>query len=92
MPSYETTEDVAEWDYGEYEGLKGAEIKAMNPNWDIWKDGCPGGESPEDIKKRIDKIISIVRERHRLYKEEGIGKRDSECISQRSRMMLKMVQ
>lgn len=38
-PSHVTTEEVREWDYGEYEGLKPAEIKERNPNWSIWKDG-----------------------------------------------------
>lgn len=46
----EVTEDVREWDYGEYEGITTRQIKEMrkkqglNPDWDIWRDGCPGGE------------------------------------------------
>lgn len=45
----EVTEDIREWDYGDYEGLKSAEIRKMRENngegaWDIWRDGCPGGE------------------------------------------------
>lgn len=77
MPSNETTENIAEWNYGDYEGLLISEIKQMNPTWNIWKDGCPGGESVEDVTKRIDDMIAKVREYHRLYKEEGKGKRDS---------------
>ncbi|KIM32638.1 hypothetical protein M408DRAFT_20018 [Serendipita vermifera MAFF 305830] len=76
LPPHETTESIAEWDYGEYEGLLMSEIKAKNPTWTIWKDGCPGGESVEDVTKRIDEMIAKVREYHRLYKEEGKGKRD----------------
>ncbi|KAG8919355.1 hypothetical protein FRC03_011934 [Tulasnella sp. 419] len=75
-PSHVVTEDVREWDYGDYEGLKSHEIKALNPTWDIWKDGCPGGESVEDMTKRVDGVIAQVCEIHRKYKEEGIGRRD----------------
>lgn len=77
LPSYETTESIAEWNYGDYEGLLISEIKEKNPIWNIWKDGCPGGESVEDVTKRIDDMIAKVREYHRQYKEEGKGKRDS---------------
>jgi len=76
-PAHEITEDVREWDYGDLEGLKPKEIKAkLGENWSIWKDGCPGGESVEDITKRIDSMIAKIREIHRKYKEDGIGKRD----------------
>jgi hypothetical protein len=54
------TEEVAEWDYGDYEGLLSSEIKVKDPNWVIWRDGCPGGESPKDIQKRIDAVIAKV--------------------------------
>jgi hypothetical protein len=61
-PAHEVTEDVREWDYGELEGLKPKEIKEkLGENWMIWKDGCPGGESVEDITKRIDGMIAKVR-------------------------------
>jgi sedoheptulose-bisphosphatase len=60
LPPYDTTEEVAEWNYGDYEGLLGSEIKAKDPNWVIWRDGCPGGESPKDIQKRIDAVIAQV--------------------------------
>ncbi|KAI0756605.1 phosphoglycerate mutase-like protein [Daedaleopsis nitida] len=76
LPHHVTTEEVREWDYGDYEGLKPAEIQERNPGWFIWRDGCPGGESVEDMCSRVDTVISKVRERHRLWKEEGEGSRD----------------
>ncbi|ETI20097.1 hypothetical protein G647_08131 [Cladophialophora carrionii CBS 160.54] len=61
---------IAEWDYGDYEGITSAEIRAqrkqqgLDEHWDIWRDGCPGGESPEQIIARLDSLISEIRERH----------------------------
>jgi len=75
-PHHTIDESVREWDYGEYEGLLSSEIKEKNPTWAIWKDGCPGGESVEDMTKRVDDIIVKVREYHRQYKEEGLNTRD----------------
>jgi broad specificity phosphatase PhoE len=48
---------LSEWDYGEYEGLRTAEIRAIRPGWSIWKDGCPGGEGPADLGSRADRLI-----------------------------------
>ncbi|KAI0778582.1 phosphoglycerate mutase-like protein [Trametes elegans] len=76
IPNHVTTEEVREWDYGEYEGLRPAEIKQRNPGWVIWKDGCPGGESTEEMCRRVDNVIAKVREHHRAWKEEGKGGRD----------------
>jgi probable phosphoglycerate mutase len=42
----EIDEDLVEWDYGEYEGRRTAEIRAERPDWELFRDGCPGGESP----------------------------------------------
>ncbi|EDR15129.1 uncharacterized protein LACBIDRAFT_242520 [Laccaria bicolor S238N-H82] len=75
-PEYSLTEDVREWDYGDYEGLLSSEIKENNPNWTIWKDGCPNGESVQDMQDRVDGVISKVREYHKQYKEQGINTRD----------------
>ncbi|KAL0071838.1 hypothetical protein AAF712_000760 [Marasmius tenuissimus] len=75
-PHHTLTEDCREWDYGEYEGLKPAEIKEKNPTWKIWNDGCPGGESVEQMQARVDGIIAKVREYHRQYFEEGLNTRD----------------
>lgn len=46
-----------EWDYGEYEGLTTPEIRAERPEWNLWRDGCPGGESPEQVGARADEVI-----------------------------------
>jgi len=50
--------DLAEWDYGDYDGIRIDEIRATRPAWDIYTDGCPGGESPEQITARADRLIA----------------------------------
>jgi probable phosphoglycerate mutase len=57
----ETTEDLLEWDYGEYEGLTTPEIREQRPDWYLWHDGVPGGERPEDVAPRCDRVIAEVR-------------------------------
>ncbi|KAJ3516464.1 hypothetical protein NLJ89_g1113 [Agrocybe chaxingu] len=76
LPDHVLTEEVQEWNYGDYEGLTKQEIKKLNPNWNIWFDGCPGGESVEQMQARVDDVIRKVREYHRQYKVEGIHTRD----------------
>jgi probable phosphoglycerate mutase len=49
---------LAEWDYGAYEGLRSADIRNDKPDWNIWRDGCPGGESPADVSARADRLIA----------------------------------
>jgi broad specificity phosphatase PhoE len=53
--------DLVEWDYGQYEGLTGAEIRAGRPGWDIFRDGCPGGEAPAQVAARAARVVSRVR-------------------------------
>ena len=53
--------DLAEWDYGDYEGRTTAEIRAERPDWSLWRDGVPGGESPEDVGRRADRVVAEVR-------------------------------
>jgi broad specificity phosphatase PhoE len=53
----EVTEDLAEWSYGDLEGLTTEQIIADRPGWDLWRDGCPGGESPEAVTARVDRVI-----------------------------------
>jgi probable phosphoglycerate mutase len=53
--------DLAEWDYGDYEGLRGADIRTLRPDWNIFRDGCPNGESPADVSDRADRVIATFR-------------------------------
>jgi broad specificity phosphatase PhoE len=53
--------DLAEWDYGEYEGLTTGEIRMKAPDWTIFNDGCPGGESPDQVRARADRVIARIR-------------------------------
>jgi probable phosphoglycerate mutase len=53
--------DLVEWNYGEYEGRRTAEILAGRPGWKLFRDGCPGGESPADVGVRADRVIARLR-------------------------------
>jgi broad specificity phosphatase PhoE len=53
--------DLVEWNYGEYEGVRTAEIRERRPNWQLFRDGCPGGESVEEIGARADRVVARVR-------------------------------
>jgi broad specificity phosphatase PhoE len=59
--SAEIDPDLVEWNYGEYEGLTSAQILEKRPDWDLFRDGCPGGESPEQIGARADRVVKRVR-------------------------------
>ena len=50
--------ELAEWDYGAYEGLRTADILRERPNWQLFRDGAPGGETPEQIGARADRVIA----------------------------------
>ena len=50
--------DIAEWDYGDYDGLRSVDIRKARPDWNIFRDGCPGGETPEEISDRADRQIA----------------------------------
>jgi probable phosphoglycerate mutase len=50
--------DLAEWDYGEYEGLRTSDVRETRPGWTVYRDGCPGGEMPEEIAARADRLIT----------------------------------
>jgi probable phosphoglycerate mutase len=58
----QTEPDLAEWDYGAYEGLRTAQIWERHPHWDVWRDGCPGGESPAQVSARADRLIGRLCE------------------------------
>jgi broad specificity phosphatase PhoE len=53
--------DLMEWDYGQYDGKKTAEIQQDNPDWSLFRDGCPGGESVEQVGARADRLISRLK-------------------------------
>lgn len=57
----EIDRDLMEWNYGAYEGLTTREIREKTPDWMIFTDGCPGGEAPEQVGARVDRIIARVR-------------------------------
>ncbi len=57
----ELDDDLREWDYGDYEGLTTPEIRAGRPDWDLWRDGCPGGEQPADVAERADRVLARAR-------------------------------
>jgi probable phosphoglycerate mutase len=53
--------DLAEWNYGDYEGRRTVDIYQERPGWSVWRDGCPGGEKPADISARADRLIARLR-------------------------------
>jgi probable phosphoglycerate mutase len=53
--------DLVEWDYGEYEGRRGVDIRKERPDWSLFRDGCPGGESPHQVAARADRVVGRVR-------------------------------
>jgi len=57
----EVDSELVEWNYGAYEGRTTAEIRAERPDWQLFRDGCPGGESPAQVKARADSALNRVR-------------------------------
>jgi len=57
----EIDRDLLEWDYGDYEGRTSADIRAERPAWNVFRDGCPHGESPAQVAARADSLVSRVR-------------------------------
>jgi len=55
-------DDLQEWDYGGYDGLTTDEIRATRPEWTLWRDGCPGGETARQVGARADRVIGRVRD------------------------------
>ena len=56
--------DLAEWDYGAYEGRRSVDIRAEQPGWNVYQDGCPGGETPMHVSDRADRLIARLRTLH----------------------------
>lgn len=61
FPEADVDRELVEWNYGRYEGLKTAEIRRERPDWDLFRDGCPGGESLAEIGDRADRVIARLR-------------------------------
>src|SRR5271165_4712289 len=57
----EVDRNLVEWDYGQFEGLTSAQIHTIRPDWQLFRDGCPGGESPHQVAMRADSIVGRVR-------------------------------
>jgi broad specificity phosphatase PhoE len=62
LESAETEPDLAEWNYGDYEGRTSAEIRVDRPGWNLWNDGVVGGETVNDVGRRADRVIERVRQ------------------------------
>ena len=61
MQLAEVDRDLVEWNYGEYEGRRTSEIRAARADWQLFRDGCPGGESPHQVGARADRVVGRVR-------------------------------
>lgn len=59
----ETVDDLVEWNYGEYEGRTSSEIREQHPGWTIWEDGAKGGEAPQQVADRADRVLTRIAER-----------------------------
>jgi broad specificity phosphatase PhoE len=57
----EVSDDLVEWNYGEYEGVTSATIHETRPGWSLWTDGAPGGETPEQVGERLDRVLARAR-------------------------------
>jgi broad specificity phosphatase PhoE len=57
----EVDRDLLEWNYGDYEGRLTTDILKERPDWQLFRDGCPGGESPNDVAVRADRVVKRVR-------------------------------
>jgi broad specificity phosphatase PhoE len=57
----EIVPDLVEWQYGEDEGRRTADIVLERPGWDLFRDGCPGGESPDQVSDRVDRVLARLR-------------------------------
>ena len=73
--------DLMEWNYGEYEGVTADTIHATSPDWQIFRDGAPGGETPEQVGARVDRVIArclakdarVLGPNGKPFTEDGIG-------------------
>jgi probable phosphoglycerate mutase len=61
-PAAEIEPDLAEWDYGDYEGVPSVDIRKTHADWNLFRDGCPNGETPAQVSARADRLIARLRE------------------------------
>ena len=61
FPDAVVDDDLAEWNYGEYEGVTTAEIRTTVPDWTIWTHPCPGGETADQVGARLDRVVALAR-------------------------------
>ncbi len=61
FPDAEVDENLAEWNYGDYEGISTTEIREKVPGWTVWTHPCPGGETAEQVSARLDRVVAKVR-------------------------------
>jgi broad specificity phosphatase PhoE len=57
----EERHELVEWNYGEYEGLTTPQIREAIPGWNLWRDGCPGGETADEVGARVDPLITELQ-------------------------------
>ena len=62
FPDAQVAEDLTEWDYGDYEGITTAQIRAQVPGWTVWSGDCPHGETAEQVGIRLDRVVARVRD------------------------------
>jgi probable phosphoglycerate mutase len=62
LPVTGVDDDLAEWNYGDYEGVTTVEIRKEDPEWNLWRTGAPGGESPAEVGARLDRVLARVDE------------------------------
>lgn len=55
------SDDLIEWDYGDYDGITTPQIREQRPSWNLWSDGCPSGEHAKDVGERVDRVIDAIR-------------------------------
>jgi broad specificity phosphatase PhoE len=60
-PVADVEPDLAEWDYGDYEGLRSLDVRKARPDWNLFRDGCPRGETPAQVSDRADRLIARLR-------------------------------